>query len=355
MQNSFNWVDCRSVAERNGTTFNFFIGGRGTGKTYGVLTKQRDDIRAGKDARYMYMRLSQTELDGCATELDNPYKRINIKLGTKIGLDSVPKSTAYIIKDKTDEEGELILGVARSLSSFHNLRGADFSDIKEIYFDEFIPTETLRKTPEIKHAGYLFNQAYETINRNRELEGEPPVRVYFTANAFSLDSNILAEFGLIEVIEHMQRIGQKKWTDREASIYVELIDRPDIAEAKKQTALYKAQARNKKLLAINIENKFADAALALTNKNVKLIEYAPIFTFNDELTLFSHKSTGAWHIVGRGYQGVKESYRREMREKMLLKWGAAVRIAMKDRAITFDSVNTYYLTERVFDKTLKVY
>ena len=351
---SYNWVDCRRVAERAGTTFNFFIGGRGTGKTYGVLTQQRQDILDGKDAEYMYMRLSDVELQESATPRGNPYKKINLKLGTNIGLEKIPKSRAFLIKDKTDEEHEYILGEARSLASFHNLRGVDFSQIKEIYVDEFIPTETVRKTPEIKAAGWLFDQAYETINRNREIEGEPPVRVYFTANAFSLDSSILAEFEIIEIIEMMQRTGQKRYTDREASIYIELIERSDIAAAKMETALYKARRKNKKLLDVNINNTFSDTALTLTKK-IKLIEYAPVFTFNEEITLYAHKSSGAWHIAGKGDKNAKDIYTRDARGKMLLTWGAAVRMAMQDRKISFDSVNTYYLTERVFDKTLKVY
>lgn len=351
---TFNWVDCRRVAERAGTTFNFFIGGRGTGKTYGVLTQQREDILAGKDAEYLYMRLTQTELDAASTERDNPYLKINRKLGADVHFYRVPKTSAYIIKEQAGDT-EYILGEARSLSSFHYLRGVDFSSIHEIYFDEFIPAEDVRKTPEIKAAGWLFDQAYETINRNRELEGESPVRVYFTANAFSLDSPILASFGLIEVIEHMQRSGQKKFTDREASIYIELIDRPDIAEAKRETALYRAKRRNQKLIDVNLNNKFTDAALSLTKRNVKLIEYAPVLSFNNEFTLYAHKSSGAWHIVGRGDQNAKENYHKDARGKMLLKWGAIIRMAMQDRAITFDSADTYYLTERVFDKTLKVY
>lgn len=350
----YNWVDCRRAAERAGATFNFFIGGRGTGKTYGVLTQQREDILSGKDAQYLYMRLTDTELAESATARGNPYKKINLKLDVNVVFDKVPKSKAFEIKDKTGET-EITLGEARSLASFHNLRGVDFSQIKEIYFDEFIPTESVRKTPEIKLAGYLFDQAYETINRNRELEGEPPVRVYFTANAFSLDSSILASFGLIETIEMMQRTGQKRYTDRESSIYIELIERPDIAEAKQQTALYKAKRNNKKLLDINIRNKFSDTALTLTNKNVKLIEYAAVFTFNEELTLYAHKSSGAWYIAGKGNGSAKESYTKDERGKMLLKWGVYIRMAMQERKITFDSINTYYLTERVFDKTLKVY
>ena len=351
---SFNWVDCRRDAELAGTTFNFFIGGRGTGKTYGVLKQQRNDIISGKDARFMYMRMTQAELTECSHPDGNPYRKINFKEGYHVELKPIPKTSAFKIQETIDDV-VYDLGEARSIASFHNLRGVDFYDIKEIYFDEFIPVETVRRTPEIKQAGFLWDQAYETINRNRELEGEPPVRVYFTANAFSLDSSILQSYGLIEVIEHMQRTGQKKYIDREASILIELIERPDIAEAKKETALYKAKRRNKKLIDINLNNRFTDTALTLTKRNVKLIEYAPALSFNDELTLYVHKGTGAWYIAGKGDQNAKEIYPKDARGKMLLTWGAPVRMAMQDRSIYFDSADTYYLTERVFDKTLKVY
>lgn len=308
----------------------------------------------GEDCELMYLRLTNAEIAAAGTEKENPYRKINFKEHTQVELEPIPKTNAYLIKDKTGEN-ELVLGEARSIASFHNLRGADFYSIKEIYVDEFIPAESVRLTPEIKLAGYLFMQAYETINRNRELEGEPPVKVIMTANAFSLDSSILAEFGLIDVIEQMQRTGQKRFTDREASIYIELLESADIAEAKKETALYKATRRNAKIANVNISNKFTDAALSLTKKNVKLIEYTPVFSFNDELTLYAHKSSGAWHFVGRGDQNAKEIYPRDARGKLELKWGAVIRMAMQDRAFTCDSAATYYLTARVFDKTLKVY
>lgn len=347
----YNYINCRRVAERVGTTFNFFIGGRGTGKTYGVLTDQRQSIINGEDGQLLFMRLTQKESDAASTEEDNPYRKINTNLGLNVIFESIPKTDAYRIVDKTDSENDFVLGEGRSLVSFHNLRGVDFSHITEIYFDEFIPTESVRKTPEIKQAGYLFAHAYETINRNRELDGQPPVRVYFTANAFSLDSSILSWFGLIDIIQNMQRREQHKYTDRERSIYVELVDRPDIAEAKKKTALYKATS-NKQFLDLAINNRFNDTAISATQRNVKLIEYRPIFCYAGQITLYEHKSTGAWYIA-RKCENAKENYSRSLRGRLLSRWGVAIRMAMQDRRITFDSADTYYYTEHVFDKTNK--
>lgn len=353
-QTQFNWLHVRRVAERVPCAFCFFIGGRGAGKTYGALLDHRNDFIDGKAGQLLFTRLTQKATDICATPEQNPYADINIDHDYNIHFESAgAKTDYYLIKDETDAENPITIGEARSLSSFHDLRGVSFAHITEWYFDEFIPTENVRKTPEIKQAGWLFSQAYETANRNRELKGLPPIKVIFTANAFDLGSSILAYFGLIDIIQNMQRKGQKRYTDKDASIYVELCEAADIAEAKKKTVLYRALGHNKKLMSLAIENKFDDVSLYATKRDVKIIEYKPILMFNKQITLYQHKSTGAWHFMKRGDMNAADIYPLDMRGRMLAKWGATIRMAMAERRVTFDSADTYYLTETIFDKTIK--
>jgi hypothetical protein len=352
-KHDFQWVHVRRVAERVPCAFCFFIGGRGVGKTYGSLSDHRDAFLDGKAGKLLYTRLTVKEMNACATEQDNPYNKLNTDKNWNIYFESAGKDTdAFNIIDNTGDE-PLVIGEGRSLASFHNLRGVDFSAITEWYFDEFIPTENVRKTPEIKRAGFLFSQAYETVNRNRELLGEPPVKVIFTANAFDLNSSILAYFGLIDIIQNMQRKGQKRYTDRERDVYIELVDCADIAEAKKQTALYRALAHNKKLVDVAINNKFDDPAIRLTRRDVKLIEYTPVFNFDGQFTLYQHKSTGAWYFARRDDKQAKERYTADMRGRLLSKWGASVRMVMFEQRAIYDSADTYYTVDTVFDKRIK--
>lgn len=351
---NFNWLHVRRVAERVPCAFCFFIGGRGTGKTFNALKDHRDDFVAGNAGGLMYTRITQKQLDTCADPADNPYFEINLKYDTKVTFESKGgKSDAYDIIDATDEDNPVTIGEGRSLASFHDLRGVNFTHIKEWYFDEFIPTENVRRTPEIKRAGYLFSQAYETVNRNRELFGEPPVKVIFTANAFSLDSSILAWFGLIDVIQTMQRKGQKRYTDRERSIYIELCESNEISEAKRKTVLYRACSNNQQFIKTNIENKFDDVALYATKRDIAWIEYEPLVNFDNQITIYRHKSTGALHIARKADKNAADCFTRDMRGRMLTKWGSVVRMGMFDRRITFDSADTYYMTDTIFDKSVK--
>lgn len=340
--NNLKWVNVWERGKRSLCAFNFFIGARGTGKTYGALLHQHEDFTAQACGKYIYMRLTQTELDICATDEDNPYKKLNTRENWNVKFEPVPKSKAYNIVD----DGE-VLGSARALATFANVRGSDFSDYTDIIFDEFAPAERVRKTPEIKNAGYLFSQAYETINRNREIEGQPPVRVFFLANAFRLDSDILYYWGLIPVIESMLKSGQKRVTIPERSIYIELCDAAGVSEAKRETVLYKALRGNKHIENVNLNNKFNDYNLTLVKHKVPLTEYTPIVCIED-ITIYSHKATG--ELYARvGQETCKEMYDEKSRGLFASRWRVAIRQAQQERMIYTDNAHTLYKLQDIID------
>lgn len=327
---NLKWVNVWERGKRSLCAFNFFIGARGTGKTYGALLNQHKDFSAGTCGKYIYMRMTQTELDICATEEDNPYKKLNKRENWNVNFEPVPKSKAYTIAD-----GGEVLGTARALATFANVRGSDFSDYTDIVFDEFAPAERVRKTPEIKNAGYLFAQAYETINRNRELEGEAPVRVFFLANSFRLDSDILYYWGLIPIIESMLKSGQKRVTIPERSVYIELCDAAEVSEAKRSTVLYKALRGNKHIENVNLNNKFNDYNLTLVRHKVPLTEYIPVVCVED-ITIYSHKTTG--ELYARvGVETCKEMYSEKERGLFASRWRVAIRTAQQQRQIYADN------------------
>ena len=98
------------------------------------------------------------------------------------------------------EDGKNILkGYAGALSTFSNIRGADFSDVKIIIYDEFIPEKTNRCS--IRNEWDALLNLIETVNRNRELEGEESVKIILLSNATNIECDILAQSGLIPTIE----------------------------------------------------------------------------------------------------------------------------------------------------------
>ncbi len=307
-----------------------------------------------------YMRLTQTEIDQSATVDDNPYKTINRDHNIDVSFESVGKKQFGIIEKtrELDADGkETItktpLGIGAALSALGTLRGADFSDISELYFDEYIPVESVVKTPVIKQAGKLFKNAYETMNRNRELFGKPPIRCYFTANAFSLDSDILYTFRLVNVLQYMQEKGQRRYTDKERSIYVELCEAPEVSAAKMQTALYKALGAEDDFVKMAISNEFSDYVLTLLKK-VPIIEYRPIAAYKN-VTIYMHKSDGTLYAAKRK-DSVPDgcAYDESSRGVFINKFYFEYKTALQMREIAFDSVETKQILDNALDKSIKL-
>ena len=350
-----NWFNIR---ERSTVPFQFFIGARGIGKTYSALSGHIKAYREHKAGKLLYMRMTATEIEDSASFVTNPYKAINKDFGYSVSFESVGKAYYKIVdytnaaKDengKPEEEGDVI-GYATALSNFHNLRGVDFSDVSELYFDEFIPS-SLTKTPIVKKAGSVFVNAYETINRNRELLGEEAVRCYFTANAFSMDSAILIKFGVVRKMQKMMYANEFRFTDREAGIYLEFC-RSNVSEMKKTTALYKAMANDKEFMSLAINNDFTDYALTLVRK-VDLKDYFPLFSY-DDVVVFKHKSRYLLYAMVSGVTVPNgERYSRETQGVCMGKYYNVYKMAVMDREIFFDSAETKYFLDEVFDNTKK--
>ena len=136
--------------------FNFLVGGRGTGKTYGALKVVVED-----NIKFMLPRRTQAQIDFVTKSEFSPIKPINRDLGVDI---TAAKKTKYNTGFYADDSGDPI-GYASALSTMSNLRGFDASDVQLWIFDEFIPERHERP---IKNEGAAFLNAYETMNRNLE-------------------------------------------------------------------------------------------------------------------------------------------------------------------------------------------
>lgn len=189
------------------------------------------------------------------------------------------------------EEGEEVKGYGAALSTFHNLRGADFSDADLILYDEFCAQPTAKP---IKKEGQVFIDFYETVNRNREAEGKPPVRVLFLSNAVSMYSPILAEFGIIDRVEQLAMAGRKKCFIPEKSIEILLLDDAiEITREKHNSAIYKAVESDYKDFALS--NNFVNDS-RFNVKKEKLIEYMPLCAY-DYMFFYRHKSRNLLYVT----------------------------------------------------------
>ena len=273
--------------KRANTPFNILIGGRGTGKTFTCLCESAE--KATPDTRFMLMRRTEVEVSSIADDKYNPFKAINRVKGYDISAKYIAKNSVGEFFDNSTEEPRFI-GYATALSTFGKLRGADLSDVTTIVFDEFIKARTGHV---IKDEADLFFNAYETINRNRELEGKEAVKCYLLSNATTLASPILEELQLIPVIERMKRRGETSYTDRYRGIHIEVLDNVQVSKEKADTALYRA-TKGTAYSAHALDNEFAYDSFENIQK-VNLNEFIPWVQIED-LYIYRHKNRLEYYV-----------------------------------------------------------
>lgn len=330
-----------SIIGRSDMPFQVFIGGRGIGKTYSAIADLAEN--AHSDSPYIYLRRTEEEIQKLSGEIGNPFKTYNRNNGTDITI-SVQKKVGFIHNDTQDEEqGKVFKGYALPLSTFSKMRGVDFSDVVVVIFDEFIPEKHVHK---ISHEGEAFLHFYETVNRNRELEGKPPLKVYLLANSINLNNDILITLGVVSRIADMKVKGQKRYTDKKRGIYIELMENSEFSTAKADTALYRL-AGGTSFSEEALNNNFSGDDMSMVTKDVNLIEYKPILGF-DIYTVYQHKNDGSLYIAKKRADGVKHLQATD-RDIMYWRFAPTYRLAVLQRDIKFDD----YATKLVFDALTK--
>lgn len=270
------YVNIRGILEE-GYPFNFCVGGRGTGKTYTALKTAKEDGR-----KFMLMRRTQSQADLISKPEFSVFKPLNEDLGWNVMVKSVSKYNAMFYEPGTGET-ETQLGYTCALSTISNMRGFDASDIQLLIYDEFIPEKHERLLK--NEADALFN-AYETMNRNRELKGVAPIQMLCLANANDITNPVFESLKLIRIADKMQKGNADRWTDDKRGIQLIMLHRSPISKRKSDTALY------------NLTNGSEFANMALENdfnvdrQHVRprpLNEFLPVCSIG-ELCIYRHKS-----------------------------------------------------------------
>lgn len=334
-----------TVLGKSEEPFQIFIGPRGTGKTYpaleGTITGEIYEYlnEPEVDHHCLYLRRTQSEVEKLVNLRFNPYKSIMRKHSEwNIEVNTVEKITVFEMDKK-------LIGYGCALSTFTGSRGADFSDVDVIIYDEFIPEKHVKK---IKAEAEAFFNLYETISRNRELEGRPPLRCYFLANAISLANPILLELGMTDRISKMIVRGEKTYTDHKRGIYVELMENREFRDEKEKTALYKL-TKGTTFAEQALNNKFGDNIEKFCKK-VNLNEYYPILSFNI-YTIFQHKHTNELYICEKESRGVERLDNSDA-DIFYYRFAPQYRLAILSRRIYFDEYSTKLFFDSLTDRKI---
>lgn len=302
------WYDISKRSEQL-RPFNFIIGGRGIGKTYSTINWL---IEQGKP--FIYLRNTDTQMTESCSSFGNPFKRWSLDHNRDIFIQAEGKH--YVIKERTGEKETKTLGYAAALSVFENLRGVDLSECVYCMFDEFIERRTLMFDQFSAFANF-----YETVNRNRELLGDPPLMVFLLSNAQKLDNPILAGYNIIPQIEIMMKAGQRSYTNN--LLHIEL-PKSEVSEAKKQTVNY-LMTEGSSYYQEAIDNDFAfDSFYNVGKKPIK--EYVPVCSI-DGIYIYQHKSTSNYYCCRTANNKCMEYTSKDNRRMFLQRYGIRLRMA----------------------------
>lgn len=219
------YLDVNRVMNK-GQTLNIIIGGRGTGKTYGAI---KWCIENGK--RFILMRRTREQAEIISKPEFSPIIPVLQDMGIEYTINKkLGHGMAGI------ELNDSLFAVVIGLTGISNLRGFNANWVDIIIFDEFIGERHERP---IKNEDAAFFNAYETLNRNRELTGRDPIRVMMLANANQISSVYLSALGIMPHLEKMLKKGYPEYLSRERSLYVLIMKKSPISSKKAKTALYR--------------------------------------------------------------------------------------------------------------------
>lgn len=272
------YVNIRGILQE-GYPFNFCVGGRGTGKTYTSLKVATED-----QLRFILMRRTQSQADLISKPEFSVFKPLNSDLGWSVEVKRISKyNSCFYIPDPDDENLDHPVGYTCALSTLSNMRGFDASDIQLLIYDEFIPEKHERLLK--NEADALWN-AYETMNRNREITGREPIQMICLANANDITNPVFESLGLIRIADKMQKGNTDRWTDEKRGIQLIMLHRSPISRKKANTVLYKL-TEGSDFNAMALDNDFSVSRQHIRPR--PLTEYVPICGIG-ELFIYRHKS-----------------------------------------------------------------
>ena len=260
-------------------------GGRGTGKTYTLLKRMCEEQR-----HYLYLRRTPIQVDTVAADQDFwPWTPLN----RDMGWDYVPRKikgvrSMYKVCDGDDDPEPR--GTIASVVNLARTRGFSSPDTDYIILDEYQKDDLDFYR---KGEGVGLANIYETVTRNRELQGKPPCTLICMSNAVGMANPYYLQWDVVDVVDRM--IGtRRRWMylpDR-GIMLVDLVDSP-IAEAKKDTALARSLAGTDYYRSA-LENQYAGEEKSRTESR-DLIQYRPV-VYVGRLCIYRHKSDGSYYV-----------------------------------------------------------
>lgn len=346
------YIDVPTLMKKDQNPYKFIVGARGIGKTFGIL-KWLIDTYADTGTKFVYMRRTQVQVDMIKTPDLNPFLALEQELGLDYSfiLSNINKNVTGIYRPIYDPDKNIYvpngapIGYILALSTIANIRGMAGGDIMHIFYDEFVGE---RHEKPIKSEGTAFLQALETIGRNRELKGMPPLPVTCASNSVNLGNPIFIELKFITPIEKALKKNADAiyLPERSSSVYI-IKDSP-ISKRKAQTALYKLAGSESDFAQMSLQNDFNQEYFGMV-KSRNLNDFKPLCQVG-EIVIYRHKSKREWYVTEHR-SGKPEIYQSSDTE--LKRWANDfyyLKLAYLNRHVWFES----YIQQVLFEKYMKI-
>ena len=314
---------------------NILFGGRGLGKTDSILKNRVLDSDADETGQSKFIWLRDTaevvKKIAAGNSLTAPIAA-HVKDFPNVTIEKSGSNYCFIKDAKTDNYR--VLGYLAALSTFHNMRGISYEDVINITWDEFIPEEgTIIK----QHQGIIFLNMYESVNRNRELEGKAPVQIIFLSNSEDVYSEVLEDLGVSGLIEDMVATGKNDY--RDTDMWISFLSSQKFKEAKANTFIYRIN-KNDKFKQRALENKFTNNQ-ALIKRKVNLKGSTGLFTLSHRYT-FLQLAYGSIYIKLGDWKGLLDYDMDNDQEAILyrLLFNDKLRLSYIAGNMYFDSIYT---------------
>ena len=272
--------------------FNFIVGNRGGGKTYGAKKRGIDNF-IKKREQFGYIR---RYVDDLKEPMKQYFKDIE---GCYPNHEFKTDSKYFFIREKATRKNqpwteEDIAGYGFQLSKANNKKSISYPDVTTLIFDEFL----LDKGNQI----YLANEPekflnlYETISRPGT--GHKRVVAWFLANAITITNPYFLFFDL-QMPQQIDKNNKYIWRHPTRPILVEDVRNAAFIDAKKNTEFGQLIAGTK-YADYSINNQFLLDDNNFIEKKSAQARY--LFTF-----IFKNKKYGVWVDYGAGKMWVSEN------------------------------------------------
>lgn len=337
------WLDIKAIEEQYPAFIYIIVGKRQVGKTYGVLKHMLDN-----DRKHILLRRTVQEVDIMRANINlSPYKAFEPEY--KVTVFSSGKMCT-VADYETDEHGKIIpckeRGLVVGLPTVANIRGFNGSAYTDVVFDEFIPEKQVIQR---RSEGDALLNAYTTINGNRELKGEPPLKLWLLANTNSIMSPIVQALRLADTLIDMDKKNDEVYYSAEKGLCIIKPRSENITKQRKETALMSfltQQEAGDKFMSMALENKFSYDDLSMVNEKMSVKGFKPFFSYGG---MYVWDRNGTFLVTTVKHSKRNYDIAESDTQQVLTRYKALMTVMYELKGIKFHNVELLYRFKELFD------